>query len=59
MRLSEPSTWAKVWMVSVRSRRYNPTVMSWKWGSTAASSIQLPRFRSGFAMTFSRVIPFE
>ena len=59
MRFSLPSIWEKEKMVRVRSRRYKPTVMSWKWGSIAASSIHLPRVRSGKAMTFSRVIPFE
>ena len=59
MRFSEPWICEKVWMVSVRSRRYSPTVMSWKCGSTATSSMHLPRVRSGAAMMFSRVIPFE
>ncbi len=59
MRSPVPSTWENVWMVRVRSRRYSPTVMSWKCGSTATSSMQRPRFRRGAAMMFSRVIPFE
>ena len=59
IRSAVPSTWEKVWMVRVRSSMYRPTVMSWKCGSIATSSMHLPRVRSGLAMTFSRVIPFE